>query len=155
MQVISFSDVSKTHQSLLKEATKRTSHALNKKSNPRTSVIATTENSKHYGNNIFLSNCTLLCAEASALGAAVAANDIKITALYLSVARTDTETPGLISPCGNCRQMLHDFARLNNTPITVYSTTSALKEVMITDSDELLPEGFKSASLGTLATEGK
>lgn len=155
MQVVSFSGVSKEHQSLLKEATERTSRALNKKSNPRTSVIATTQNGKHYGNNIFLSNCTLLCAEASALGAAVAANDIKITALYLSVSRTDTEAPSLISPCGNCRQMLHDFARLNNASIPVFSTTSSLTEVMITNSDELLPEGFKSASLGALATESK
>jgi cytidine deaminase len=155
MQHLPFLDIEDHHQALLKEASERTSRALNKKSNPQTSVIVVTDNGRHYGNNIFLSNCTLLCAEAAALAAAVAANDSKVTTLYLSVSRSDTATPGLISPCGNCRQMLHDFARLNDMPITVYATTSALAEVVIANSDELLPEGFKSASLGTLASENK
>lgn len=155
MQRLPFLDIEDQHQALLKEATGRTSRALNKKSNPQTSVIVVTDNGRHYGNNIFLSNCTLLCAEAAALAAAVAANDSKVTSLYLSVSRSDTSTPDLISPCGNCRQMLHDFARLNNATIDVYATTSALTEVVVTNSDELLPEGFKSASLGALASEGK
>jgi cytidine deaminase len=147
MKVLPLTALDTAHQTLLKEATARTAHSLNKVSSPQTSVIIATEKSKYYGNNIFLSNCTLICAEASALAATVAANDTKITTLYLSVRRTDVSAPKLISPCGNCRQMLHDFAHLNGRTIDVYSTTSELEEVMVTSSDELLPEGFKSVSL--------
>jgi hypothetical protein len=48
---------------------------------------------------------------------------------------------------------LHDFARLNSQTIQVLSTTSNLDEVIVTDSDELLPEGFKSAGLGRMTGE--
>lgn len=54
---------------------------------------------------------------------------------------------------GNCRQWLHDFARLNGQAIKVLSATSKLDEAILTDSDELLPEGFKSAGLGRIAGE--
>lgn len=151
MKTTTFAVLPEADQTMLREAAGRLAHSLNKVSNPRTSVIMTTANGKHFGNNIFLSNCTLLCAEASALGAAVAADDTHIEALYLTVGRADTQAPKIISPCGNCRQMLHDFARLSGKPITVYSATSLLDDVMVTDSDELLPVGFKSASLGKMA----
>lgn len=151
MNIQSFKTLNETDQSLLAEASERISHALNKVSNPKTSVIVTTKNGRYYGNNIFLSNCTLVCAEAAALAAAVAANDTQIEKLYFSVGRDDTKEPKLISPCGNCRQMLHDFSRLNNNVIEIFSTTNALNDVMITDSAELLPEGFRSASLGKMA----
>lgn len=150
MRIKAFDELSRSDQSLLQEAVERLSRSLNKVSNPQTSAIAVTKNSRHYGNNIFLSNCTLFCAEAVALAASVAANDHKITKLYLAVGRAD-KIPAIISPCGNCRQMLHDFSHLNNDSIEIFSTTSELKDVMITNSAELLPEGFKSASLGKMA----
>lgn len=150
MQTLSFSELTQNDQTLLKEAAKRTKHALNKVSNPKTSAIVITKNGMHYGNNIFLSNCSLMCAEAAALSAAVAANDTHIQSLYFAVARDDTDTPKLISPCGNCRQMLHDFSRLSGSSIKLFLTTAALNEVIVTDSDELLPEGFRSASLGKM-----
>jgi cytidine deaminase len=151
MNIQSFKTLSETDQSLLSEASERISHALNKVSNPKTSVIVVTKNGRYYGNNIFLSNCSLMCAEAAALAASVAANDTEVEKLYFAVGRDDTTTPKLISPCGNCRQMLHDFAHLNGNVIQIFSTTNALEEVMITDSAELLPEGFRSASLGKMA----
>jgi len=151
MNIQSFESLEPEHRSLLAEAAKRTKHALNKVSNPKTSAIITTENNRHYGNNIFLSNCSLMCAEAAAIGAAIAANDAHIKQLYFAVSRDDTPQPKLISPCGNCRQMLHDLSNLNNNVIEVFLTTSALKEVLLTDSSELLPGGFKSVSLGKMA----
>jgi len=153
MQTIAFSNLSSDDQENLREAVQRIPRALNKKSNPQTSVILTAQNGRHFGNNIFLSNCTLSCGEANALGAAVAAGDTKIEKLYLAVGRPDTIAPKIISPCGNCRQMLHDFSLISGKPIAVYSTTNQLEEVMMTSSDELLPVGFKSASLGKMADE--
>jgi len=146
-----FTDLNNEDQNLLREAVSRLPRSLNKVSNPQTSAIAVTkDNNRHYGNNIFLSNCTLFCAEAVALTASVTANDRDIQKLYLAVGRAD-KAPEIVSPCGNCRQILHDFSSLNGNTIKIFSTTSELKEVMITDSAELLPEGFKSASLGKMA----
>jgi cytidine deaminase len=150
MQTIAYGGLNKEDQLLLQEAVSRLPRSLNKVSNPQTSAIAVTHNARHYGNNIFLSNCTLFCAEAVALASSVAANDTVVTKLYLAVGRADKK-PNIISPCGNCRQMLHDFSHLNSNTIKIFSTTSDLEEVMVTDSDELLPEGFKSASLGKMA----
>ena len=68
------------------------------------------------------------------------------------IGRTDSE-PKIVSPCGNWRQWLHDFSRLNGKVIRVISATSRLDEVMLTNSSELLPEGFKSAGLGRMVGE--
>ena len=46
-----------------------------------------------------------LCAERAALAAAVAAGVREFTALALSV-----PGPGISTPCGACRQVLHEFA---------------------------------------------
>ena len=94
-----------------------------------------------------------MCGEAAAIAAAVAANDTYIEKLYFAVGRDDTKEPKLISPCGNCRQILHDISHLNGNVIEIFSTTNALEEVMLTDSAELLPEGFRSASLGKMAEQ--
>jgi cytidine deaminase len=153
MKVLPFQDIDPEHQALLTEAAQRTAHALNKVSNPKTSVIVTTKDGRYYGNNLFLSNCSLMCGEAAAIAATVAANDTYIEKLYFAVGRDDTKAPKIISPCGNCRQMLHDISHLNGNVIEIYSTTSTLEEVMLTDSAELLPEGFRSASLGKMAEQ--
>lgn len=153
MKTIAFTAASTKDQALLTEAAQRLPRSLNKVTNPSTSAIAATEGGRYYyGNNIFLSNDTMACAEATALASAAAAGDRQVITLYLVITRTDSE-PVIVSPCGNCRQWLHDFARLTHRPIAVLSATSKLDQIMLTDSDELLPEGFKSAGLGKLAGE--
>lgn len=153
MKTIAFTELPKEDQECLKAAAERLPRSLNKVSNPRTSAVAATKNGRHFGNNIFLSNCTLSCAEANALAAAVAAGNSSVEKIYLTNSRLDDKEPKPLSPCGNCRQMLHDFSRIQNKPIAVYSTTNKLEEVILTDSSELLPEGFMSASLGKMADE--
>jgi cytidine deaminase len=152
MRTITFASLPQSDRALLREAAERLSRSLNKVSNPQISAIALTKKGRYFGNNIFLSNCTLLCAEASAMAATVAAVDSDVIKLYLAIGRSDLEAPPLILPCGNCRQMLHDFSRLGNNIIEVFSSTASLKEVIVTDSAELLPEGFKSISLGKMAS---
>jgi cytidine deaminase len=152
MKTISFTDLPATDRKLLQEAVKRLGNSLNKITNPSTSAVARAEHDYYFGNNIFLSNDTLVCAEASALANAATAGDRKINKLYLVITRTDSE-PKIVSPCGNCRQWLHDFARLNNQTIEVVCATSKLDNVMLTNSEELLPEGFKSAGLGRMIEE--
>lgn len=150
MKTVPFSKLPPEDQRRLQKTAEQLSRSLNKVTNPKTCAIVCTSTGEEYaGNNIFLSNCSLACAEANALAAAVAAGDRNILKLYLAAGR-ENEEPKILSPCGNCRQWLHDFARLSGNTIQVFSTTSKLEEVMITDSSELLPEGFKSAGLGRM-----
>ncbi len=152
MKTVAFGSLQETDKNFLKTAVERLPRALNKVSNPKTSVVAVTASGNTYfGNNIFLSNCTLSCGEMNALAACVAGGDTDVTALYFAMGRGDDKTPPLVTPCGNCRQQLHDFARLSGHEIQVFSTTNRLEDVIVTDSAELLPEGFKSASLGKMA----
>ncbi|HEX6462468.1 MAG TPA: hypothetical protein VFZ58_04340 [Candidatus Saccharimonadales bacterium] len=152
MKTIPYANLPIQEQELLRQTVKRLPRSLNKVTNPYTGAVAVTEKNYYFGNDIFLSNDTLICAEAAAMASAVAAGDYKFTKLCLAIGRTDSE-PRIVSPCGNCRQWLHDFARPNGRVIEVLSVTSMLNNVMITDSDELLPEGFKSAGLGKMAGE--
>ena len=155
MKTIQFTDLSTENKNLLEEAVGRLSHSLNKVTNPSTSVVAKGNNGYYFGNNIFLSNNTLICAEASALANAAAAGDHKISKLFLVISRTNA-TPKIVSPCGNCRQWLHDFSRLNDDrAIEVFCATNELDQVIVTGSEELLPSGFKSAGLGRMVNEGK
>lgn len=149
MQAVDFSDLPKRDKDILQSAKHRLEYSLNKVTNPSTCAVAVTNNSHYFGNNIFLSNDTLVCAEASAIANAVAAGDQQIQTVHLIIGRTTGELK-IATPCGNCRQWLHDFARLNNRVIRVVSATSKLDEVLLTDSEELLPGGFKSAGLGRM-----
>lgn len=152
MRTIPFTDLPTKDQELMRKAVGRLPYSLNKITNPSTSAIAQTKTGHYFGCNIFLSNDTLVCAEASALASAAAAGDRDVCKLFLAITRKNFE-PQIASPCGNCRQWLHDFARLNGRTIEVICGTSKLDEVMVTDSKELLPEGFKSAGLGRVAGE--
>ncbi|WP_406695244.1 cytidine deaminase [Singulisphaera sp. Ch08] len=60
-----------------------------------------------------------ICAERTAIFAAILAGEVAIDALALACvdAPTDAE-PGLLMPCGACRQVLAEFAR-PETPIAV------------------------------------
>ena len=134
MKTIPFTDLDEESRELLKEAAARLSRSMNKVTNPSTSVVVKGEKGYYFGNNIFLSNCTLACAEASALASAVSAADVRISQLFLVISRTNA-VPKIVSPCGNCRQWLHDFSRLNdNKSIEVYCATNGLNDVIVTDS---------------------
>jgi cytidine deaminase len=155
MKTILFDQLDLEDQTLLQKACERLTYSLNKVTNPSTSVVVKAGNDNYFGNNIFLSNNTLICAEANALASAAAAGDIKISKLFLVIARTNAE-PRIVSPCGNCRQWLHDFSRLNSgQAIEVFCATNELDDVIITSSEELLPSGFKSAGLGRMISETK
>jgi homotetrameric cytidine deaminase len=78
------------------------------------------------------------CAEASAIGAMVAAGDDKITAIAV-VAETVERCP----PCGGCRQRLSEFAG-PDTPVYLGRPGG---DVLTTTLGELLPLQFGAAEL--------
>jgi homotetrameric cytidine deaminase len=76
------------------------------------------------------------CAEASAIGAMVAAGETKITAIAVVAQNVD-----LCPPCGGCRQRLSEFATAD-TPVYLGNDTT-------TTLGELLPLSFGVAELNS------
>jgi homotetrameric cytidine deaminase len=73
------------------------------------------------------------CAEASAIGALIAAGETRITAIAVVAQNLD-----VCPPCGGCRQRLSEFATAD-TPVFIGSATTTL--------GELLPLSFGEAEL--------
>lgn len=76
-----------------------------------------------------------ICAERNAVFAAVAAGAKRFSAL---VVVTSSALP--VSPCGACRQVLHEFAP--SFPVRCYGQAG---EELITSCEELLPHAFVSS----------
>jgi cytidine deaminase len=79
------------------------------------------------------------CAEATAIGAMVAAGDREIVEVVVV-----TEEASLCSPCGRCRQQLAEFAR-PGTRIHLCGPEGVRATVTL---GELLPLAFGSEALG-------
>lgn len=73
------------------------------------------------------------CAEASAIGAMVAAGDRRILECVVVA-----DGPGLVTPCGGCRQRLREFAR-DDTPVHLGDSNRISRTVTL---GELLPLSF-------------
>jgi cytidine deaminase len=79
------------------------------------------------------------CAEASAIGAMIAAGETRITAIAVVAERVER-----CPPCGGCRQRLSEFA----DPATpVYLGRADGSEPLVTSLGELLPLSFGSDEL--------
>jgi cytidine deaminase len=78
------------------------------------------------------------CAEASAIGAMIAAGETRIAAVAIVAERVE-----LCPPCGGCRQRLSEFADAQ-TPVFLGRPGS---EPRITTMGELLPLAFESGAL--------
>ena len=81
------------------------------------------------------------CAEATAIGAMVAAGDRQIVEALVV-----TEGPELCAPCGRCRQQLVEFAR-PGVPVHLAGPEGVRVTVTL---GELLPLAFGPESLGPL-----
>ena len=81
------------------------------------------------------------CAEATAIGAMVAAGDRQIVEVVVV-----TEGPELCAPCGRCRQQLAEFAR-PDVPVHLAGREGVRVTVTL---GELLPLAFGRETLGPL-----
>jgi cytidine deaminase len=78
-----------------------------------------------------------ICAERAALVSAYAAGEREIVALAVVA-----DTPGPVSPCGTCRQVIHELA-----PRATVALANLRGDVALTTPAELLPGGFTSDDL--------
>jgi cytidine deaminase len=81
-----------------------------------------------------------ICAERAALLGAYAAGEREIVALAVIA-----DTAGPVSPCGTCRQVIHELA-----PRSTVVLTSTRGDMQLTTPQELLPGGFTGEDLPLL-----
>ena len=89
----------------------------------------------HYGVNV--ENAAYpqgVCAEASAISAAVTSGERRIARVYLA-----SSLPGLIWPCGGCRQKIFEFAAEGCEVITTSPDGEEARQTI----EQLLPLGFR------------
>lgn len=78
-----------------------------------------------------------ICAERTALYSAYAAGERDIIGLAVIA-----DTPGPVSPCGSCRQVIFELA-----PHAIVVLANLHGMLRVTFARELLPDGFDPASL--------
>lgn len=78
-----------------------------------------------------------VCAERTALLSAYAAGEHEIVALAVIA-----DTPGPVSPCGTCRQVIHELA-----PGCRVALANLRGDIALTTPQELLPGGFTPGDL--------
>lgn len=89
----------------------------------------------HYGVNV--ENAAYpqgLCAEASAISAAVTQGTKALSRVYIA-----SSLPGLVWPCGGCRQKIFEFASPGCEVITLASDGEVGRQTI----EQLLPLGFR------------
>lgn len=87
-----------------------------------------------------------LCAERVALFAA-SANFPNISFLTIAIYATSTDLEDILSPCGACRQVIHEYETKQNQVIKILISNSSDKVVQFEDSESLLPFAFKLKGL--------
>jgi cytidine deaminase len=84
-----------------------------------------------------------ICAEPAAILAANSAGHRDIARLAIvggNPSRGENDSPR--TPCGRCRQIIWEAARVHGREIEIYCSNLALTSVMLTTSGELLPYAY-------------
>jgi cytidine deaminase len=74
------------------------------------------------------------CAEASAIGAAVTGGTVKLTRVYVT-----SSLPGLVWPCGGCRQKILELAATGCEVVSLGADGEVGRQTI----EQLLPLGFR------------
>ena len=83
-----------------------------------------------------------MCAERTAVGAANARGERAFHDVAVAAAGSRLPADRPVSPCGTCRQVLHEMASATGTRTRVLMTTPGSDEITIAGLDELLPLPF-------------
>lgn len=83
-----------------------------------------------------------VCAERMAVGRANAEGTREFPAVAIAAAGEALPPDQVITPCGSCRQVLHEMAVVSGARTRVIMTTPGTERVMIAVLEELLPLPF-------------
>jgi cytidine deaminase len=87
-----------------------------------------------------------ICAERMAIGAANARGVRAFDAMAVTARGATLAADQLVSPCGACRQVLHEMAAATGSRTRVIMTTPGTDRVVIATLQELLPLPFDRLS---------
>lgn len=83
-----------------------------------------------------------ICAERMAVGRANAMGRRVFSAVAIAATGPGLRPDRAVSPCGACRQVLHELASAAGKPMRVIMTTPGTDAVTVATLDELLPLAF-------------
>ena len=83
-----------------------------------------------------------ICAERMAVGRANAEGERAFTAVAVAARGEALPPDQVVTPCGSCRQVLHEMAAVTGTRTRVLMTTPGTVRITIGTLDELLPLPF-------------
>lgn len=87
-----------------------------------------------------------ICAERMAVGRANAEGERRYTAVAVAARGGALRPEQVVSPCGSCRQVLHELSAVTDAGTRVLMTTVGTDEIVLADLDELLPLAFGGLS---------
>jgi cytidine deaminase len=87
-----------------------------------------------------------ICAERMAVGRANARGERAFAAVAVTARGSVLEPDQLVTPCGACRQVLHEMAAVSGARTRVVMTTPETDRVVIANIDDLLPLPFDALS---------
>jgi cytidine deaminase len=89
-----------------------------------------------------------ICAEPAAILAANSAGRRDIIRMAVVGGNPTHPNPGPpCTPCGRCRQIIWESARINGSDIEIYCADLSMTNILLVTSDELLPYAWGSDNL--------
>ncbi len=89
-----------------------------------------------------------ICAERSAIVSAYSQGVYSFAVLAIIGRGKDYDLKDAITPCGACRQMIHEAQDVSADRFAVVLSSTKKDQIVITDIKTLLPHGFGPAALG-------
>jgi len=141
MRKTSYLKLSKKDQQLIEKAEETLNHGINKITRITVGAALRSANGKIYqGACIGRSRTSKQsrCAEEMALDKAMYDNAKKIEAIAIIAKNMPTGGNKIISPCGSCRQLLHE----TNKDMKIILASSRKKEIIVTNIKAILPLAY-------------
>ncbi|MFH1193883.1 MAG: cytidine deaminase [bacterium] len=91
---------------------------------------------------------SVICAERSAIVSAYAQGSCSFKALAVIGRGKDYDLQDVITPCGGCRQMIHEAQDVSENKIIIVLSNTKKDKIVLTDIGTLLPYGFGPVALG-------
>lgn len=139
---LQFNKLDKSQQGLLESAESALNNSYSPYSNYRVgAAILTKDKNIITGSNVENAvNSSSICAERSALAKAYSEGYRDITSIAIIGKHKDNNE--VISPCGECRQMIYEMSVISKNDIEIIMSDSNKEKIIITSISELLPLPF-------------
>lgn len=106
-------------------------------------AVRTTKGKIYTGTNMENASYGLsICAEPAAIMNANSNGDFNIEAIAIVGGFSEGEDQQPATPCGRCRQIIHEASQVSKKDIAVYCSNLDLSKTLITTIEELLPFAF-------------